>query len=72
VKSCRTDETLLQNDSNIHTVSREQAIQFLQQNPLKGSGNKINVIAYEAIRKDFKGDSVIQNGTKIICNEQTN
>jgi hypothetical protein len=32
----------------------------------------INVIAYEAIRKDFNGDSVIQNGTKIICNEQTN
>ena len=32
----------------------------------------INVIAHEAIGKDFNGDSVIQNGTKIICNEQTN
>ncbi|SHM31184.1 hypothetical protein [Flavobacterium xanthum] len=38
--SCSTDEILLQNDSNIQTVSREEAIQFLQQNPLKGSGNK--------------------------------
>ena len=38
--SCSTDETLLQNDPNIKTVSREQAIQFLQQNPLNSSSNK--------------------------------
>ncbi|MBG6061032.1 hypothetical protein IWX83_000806 [Flavobacterium sp. CG_9.1] len=38
--SCSTEDALIQKDSNIQTVSREQAIQFLQQNPLKGSGNK--------------------------------
>ncbi|MBG6063213.1 hypothetical protein IWX83_003023 [Flavobacterium sp. CG_9.1] len=38
--SCSTDETVLQNDSNIKTVSREQAIQFLQQNSLNSSSNK--------------------------------
>ena len=40
MQSCSTEEALLQNESNIQTVSREQAIQFLQQNPLKVSGNK--------------------------------
>ncbi|OAB31433.1 hypothetical protein FBFR_00965 [Flavobacterium fryxellicola] len=38
--SCSLDDALIQKDSNIQTVSREQAIQFLQQNLLKGSGNK--------------------------------
>lgn len=40
MQSCSTEEALLQNESNIQTVSREQAIQFLQQNPLEVSGNK--------------------------------
>jgi hypothetical protein len=40
MQSCSTEEALLQNESNIQTVSREQAIQFLQQNPLKVNGNK--------------------------------
>jgi uncharacterized ubiquitin-like protein YukD len=39
-QSCSTDETLLQNDPNIKTVSRQQAIRFLQQNPLTNSSNK--------------------------------
>ena len=40
MQSCNTEEELIQKELNIQTVSREQAIQFLQQNPLKVSGNK--------------------------------
>ena len=53
MQSCSTEEALLQNESNIQTVSREQAIQFLQQNPLKVSGNKTSKMTtlsnYDAI-----------------------
>lgn len=38
--SCSTDESILQNESNIKTVSKERAVEFLQQNPLNLSGSK--------------------------------
>ncbi len=41
MQSCSTEETLIQkNEATIKTVSREQAIQFLQQNPLRTSIKK--------------------------------
>jgi hypothetical protein len=40
VQSCSTEETVLQNDSNIKTVTMDQAIAFLKQNPLNTSSTK--------------------------------
>jgi hypothetical protein len=40
VQSCSTEETVLQNDSNIKTVTMDQAIGFLKQNPLNTSSAK--------------------------------
>jgi hypothetical protein len=54
--SCSTDESILQNDSNIKTVTKKQAIEFLQQNPLSVSGSKTSksttLSNYESITQE--------------------
>jgi hypothetical protein len=54
--SCSTDESILQNDSNIKTVTKNQAIEFLQQNPLNLSGSKTSkttaLFNYESITQE--------------------
>ncbi|OUD31369.1 hypothetical protein FPG59_15100 [Flavobacterium sp. FPG59] len=56
MQSCSTEEALMQNEAIIKTVSREQAIQFLQQNPLRTSSNKAtktsNSPNYDAITQE--------------------
>ncbi len=56
MQSCSTEEALMQNETIIKTVSREQAIQFLQQNPLRTSSNKAtktsNSPNYDAITQE--------------------
>lgn len=45
MQSCSTEETLMQNEPTIKTVSREHAIQFLQQNQLRIGNNKVTKIS---------------------------
>ncbi len=56
MQSCSTEEALMQNEAIIKTVSREQAIQFLQQNPLRTSIKKAiktnNSPNYDAISQE--------------------
>ena len=37
IQSCSTEESLLENDSQIKTVTKEEALLFLKQNPINTS-----------------------------------